>query len=275
MINAIILNDPSKGEWFLSCLYGTPYKEDQVEQWEYIKDLSKAVNIPWVVLGDLNITLDGNERVNHASSSSNSSITQLVREADLMDLGFNGNPFTWTSNKHGTDVSLTHVTQNGSDRTPILLQLYHNLSVKGKNWKFFENWLHNSTCATEIENSWTIDVSGSTTFVFMNKLINTRKQLSLWKKNTFGHIQRTISQLKDQMTSLQQSDINGSNTHKLLQLEDEIAKWDDIKSSFWRQQVKDKFHGEMDMNTKYFHTRANMRRSRNKIDSLLDPDGTW
>lgn len=31
----------------------------------------------------------------------------------------------------------------------------------------------------------------------------------------------------------------------------------------------------MDMNTKYFHTRANMRKLRNRIDSLLAPDGTW
>lgn len=29
------------------------------------------------------------------------------------------------------------------------------------------------------------------------------------------------------------------------------------------------------MNTKYFHTKANMRRDRNKIDSLLALDGTW
>ncbi|XP_026398740.1 uncharacterized protein LOC113294563 [Papaver somniferum] len=254
------MNDPCKGEWFLTYLYDTPYKENQEEQWDYIRDLSEVVNIPWAVIGDLNITLNPDEKLNHAFSLSSSSITHKLREADLSYLGFSENPFTWTSNKHGTgrikirldralinsewflkypDSSLSHVSQNGSDHTPILLQLYNNISVKD--------------------------------FLFANKLTNTRKQLSLWNKNTFGHIQRTITNLKDKLTSLQKTDSNGRNTNKVLQIEVVIAQWDEIESSFWRQQGKDKLFGEMDMNTKY-HTRTNMRRSRNRIDSLLAPD---
>lgn len=104
MIHAIILNDPSISEWFLTYMYGTPYKEQQDEQRDYIKDLSKSVNILWVVVGDLNITLNKEDKCNHAVSSSNNYdvIKQKLRDSDLSDLGFNGNPFTWTNNSHDT-----------------------------------------------------------------------------------------------------------------------------------------------------------------------------
>lgn len=76
-------------------------------------------------------------------------ILDLIRESDLHDMGFSGNPFTWTSNSHGTgkiksrlDISLTnsewtlvypnaklvHLPQKGSDHTPILLPMSNNVS---------------------------------------------------------------------------------------------------------------------------------------------------
>ncbi|XP_026396344.1 uncharacterized protein LOC113290979 [Papaver somniferum] len=175
MIHAIVSNDPSKGEWFLSCIYGTPYKTEQKEQWSYINDLSKSVTIPWVVLGDLNITMCTND-INHATSSITSpEILELIKDSDLTDLGLSGCPYTWTSNKHGIvkyksrldraiinshwsidypNAILTHLPQRGSDHTPILLELYKESLVKGRNWKFFKHWLKDENCHDEMKKSW-------------------------------------------------------------------------------------------------------------------------
>ncbi|RZC54729.1 hypothetical protein C5167_013596 [Papaver somniferum] len=72
MIHAIVENDPSKGEWFLSCVYG-----------------------------DLNITIDPQDRNSQSPSSTPQEVIKVINKASLMDMKFSGNPFTWFSNKHG------------------------------------------------------------------------------------------------------------------------------------------------------------------------------
>lgn len=84
-IHALVPNDTSKGEWFLSCVYGTPYRTEQADQWEYIRSLS-AVNIPWVLLCDLNITLSPGDRNSPSSQGTSSDITNFLRESYLSDL---------------------------------------------------------------------------------------------------------------------------------------------------------------------------------------------
>ncbi|XP_026428361.1 uncharacterized protein LOC113324255 [Papaver somniferum] len=249
MIHAIVSDDPSKGEWFLSCTYGTPYKSEQKEQWSYIKDLSKCVIIPWVVLGDLNITIFSEDRNHTTSSSTSPEVLELIKDSDLYDLGFSGRPYTWTSNKHGTgkyksrldrafinslwsidypNVIMSHLLQRGSDHTLILLELHKESLVKGRNWKFFEHWLKNETCHDEIKKAWSACYSGSNAFVFSYKLSHTRFILSKWNKNTFGNIQRRISDLQQNISQLQATDKDGNNTTAVIDLEKDIRDLTDI-----------------------------------------------
>ncbi|RZC47196.1 hypothetical protein C5167_040127 [Papaver somniferum] len=75
MIHALVTHDPSKGEWFLSCIY---------------------------VIGDLNITMNPSERNSLSTNHTSADVLDRIRDSDLYDMGFQGNPFTWTSNSHGT-----------------------------------------------------------------------------------------------------------------------------------------------------------------------------
>ncbi|XP_026443886.1 uncharacterized protein LOC113344029 [Papaver somniferum] len=233
MFHALITNDPARGEWFLSCVYGTPYRDDQPTQWQYINNLSKVVNILWVLMGDLNITFDLSERNTNTNPTSDE-VIDLIKDAELHDLGF-----------------------SGSTRT----------------WKFFEHWLQNDTCLNEIKNAWVSNTSGSSAFIMNDKLSNTRHILSKWSKNIYENIQGRISALQDQITQLQFTDIQGSNTEEVLNLEKKIDSLNDIQASSYRQKSKDHYYNDMDKNSKYFQIRANQIRARNRIDSLQAPDG--
>ncbi|XP_026415893.1 uncharacterized protein LOC113311267 [Papaver somniferum] len=268
IIHAKVINDPSRGAWFLTCIYGTPYIHEKSSQKTYISQLSNSIDTPWVIIGDLNITLSPNGR---STQNTSSEILDLINDFDLSDMGFCGNPFTWSSNKHGTGqiksrldrtivnnnwfISypksiLTHLVQNGSDHAPILLEMCKQNKVTGRNWKFFEHWLSQHSCSDEIKNAWSARFSGSNAFVFTNKP-------------------------QHNITSLQASDISGSNTEEIVKLEKQIRKLNDIQASSNRQKARDHFYNDMDLNSKYFHIRMNRRKSRNRIDSLLAPDGTW
>ncbi|XP_026410328.1 uncharacterized protein LOC113305521 [Papaver somniferum] len=179
MIHAIVNNDPALEEWFLSCVYGTLYVKDQPSQWNYIKNLRTSVSIPWALIGDLNVTMNLSDG-NTSSPITSPEVLNHINQSDLHDINYIGNPFTWTSNSHGTgkfksridralvnsdfilkypDATLTHLGQLGSDHVPIMLSLYSINMSKGRNWKFFEHWMQSDSCATEIMNAWSSDIT--------------------------------------------------------------------------------------------------------------------
>ncbi|XP_026419847.1 uncharacterized protein LOC113315813 [Papaver somniferum] len=178
------------------------------------------------------------------NNTTSSAVLDLIKDSDLTDLGFCGNPYTWSSNKHGTgrfksridralgnrewylvypNSILRHIPHYGSDHAPILL----DISNQDRN-SFSEN----------IKTAWSTN--------FLSELI-----------------------------SLQDADVNGSNTEAVILLESEIRKLNEIQASSNRQKSRDHFYNDMDMNLRFFHIIMNRRKCRNRIDSLMAPNGTW
>lgn len=60
-------------EVLITCVYGEVDPEDKFEQWSYIANIAQQVNKPWILIGDLNVNLDPDEKQggNKTSSSSN------------------------------------------------------------------------------------------------------------------------------------------------------------------------------------------------------------
>lgn len=112
MFHCLVNSDPAKPKWLLSCVYGSPYPQEISTQWNFIENVCETFNIqaPWVMIGDLNIILNSEERLGYNGSTSQASpIAQLVQDIGLHDLGFHGNPYTWTSNKHDTGKIRSHL----------------------------------------------------------------------------------------------------------------------------------------------------------------------
>ncbi|XP_026420359.1 uncharacterized protein LOC113316382 [Papaver somniferum] len=172
-----------------------------------------------------------------------------IRKSDLHDLGFIGNPYTWTSNSHGT----------------------------GKRKSRLDRALGNSEWLISYPDAKLVHLvqKGSTAFLFYDKLSNTRHLLSKWSKFTFGNINLRIASLQQELCQLPAADIQGNNTSAVLRIEKAIDDLLDIQASSNRQKPRDKFYNEIDRNSKYFHIRANQRRTRNNIDALQAQDGSW
>ncbi|XP_026450997.1 uncharacterized protein LOC113351177 [Papaver somniferum] len=259
MIHCLINSDPSKLKWLLSCVYGSPYPQEKKEQWNFLQNICENFDItgPWALIGDLNLTLHDNERSNSNGFSSHaSSIAQVVLETGLNDLGFHGNPYTWTSNKHGTD-------------------LFPNNFHSSKNWKFFECWLREGTCTTEIINAWATSFNGSASFTLDKKLSETRRTLYVWNRNTFGNIQNNLNILQQQLSDLEQPHQGRDKTQMVIEVEREIEEWHAREEEFYRKKSRETIFNELDQNTKHFHLQINKRRSRNCIETLKKVDGSW
>ncbi|XP_026395965.1 protein ENHANCED PSEUDOMONAS SUSCEPTIBILTY 1-like [Papaver somniferum] len=108
-----VQDDPSKPEWILICMYGSPYPNQKERQWTYIKDLSRTIQYPWVIIGDLNMVFPNESRQSIGSTSSHTSYSNtssrdsycidLIHEAGLEDMGYTGDPL------HGLQIYMVLV----------------------------------------------------------------------------------------------------------------------------------------------------------------------
>ncbi|XP_026384489.1 uncharacterized protein LOC113280061 [Papaver somniferum] len=108
------------------------------------------------------------------------------------------------------------------------------------------------------------------------KLSETRRDLSLWNRSKFGNIHEKLNNLQQQLTDLQKPDSSRTDSTQVVQkIEKEIEEWHQREKIFYIQKSRETFFHEVDQNTKHFHLQANRIRSRNRIETLNKPDGTW
>ncbi|RZC73954.1 hypothetical protein C5167_049428 [Papaver somniferum] len=90
MINAIISYDRSKPEFLVTFLYGSVYHDEKLQQCDYISRIGKQANLPWVLIGDLNITMFSHERSTFTNPTTEDFpiIQHIIDNSDLPDLGF-------------------------------------------------------------------------------------------------------------------------------------------------------------------------------------------
>ncbi|XP_026441532.1 uncharacterized protein LOC113340622 [Papaver somniferum] len=270
MLHCLFHSDPAKPKWVLSCVYGSPYPQRRKHQWNLLKDISSHFDVltPWIMLVDLNITLHEDERYNNSGSSSfYSTVSQIIQDMGLSDLGYHGNPFTWTNNSHGTgkirsrldralknsdwllhfhDSCLKHLPFLVSDHCPVLLDVFPNNVNSVRNWKFFECWLRDKTCKDQISKAWTKQFRVSPGYILDNKLSETRRDLSKWNIEVFGNIQGNLKVLQQQLSDLQQPSANGiDNTTLFEKVEKDIEEWHKREEVFYRKKSRDVFFHEV------------------------------
>lgn len=83
------MTDPDSANHLLCCAYGSPKKEYKIDLLKYL--LSHIVSDPWLIVGDLNLVFDGEEKDGGVwHSSLQYKIKQLWDQSGLIDLGFVG-----------------------------------------------------------------------------------------------------------------------------------------------------------------------------------------
>ena len=83
--------------WRFTGLYGEPNWQDKHKTWQRLRDLHAVVDLPWLVMGDLNEILYlfekevGNPRLIHFMEN----FRQALDDCGLVDCGYIGERFTW------------------------------------------------------------------------------------------------------------------------------------------------------------------------------------
>lgn len=102
-INCIVTEDVSSLQWQFTFLYGPPIPGLRPAFWDALATIGAAFPGPWNLLGDFNYLLSPNDKHGGraVSSTSTGGLQQLVDRFELLDLGFQGHPYTWNNRRHG------------------------------------------------------------------------------------------------------------------------------------------------------------------------------
>lgn len=216
--------------------------------------------MPWFIGGDFNEVLNDGEKVggNNRVPWQMTGFNSALMNCDLMDLGFEGYPFTWSNvPAHPNTVRcrldrvcanpealslfpsahVLHLDQPGSDYLPIMLHLERlNQERAGRGsrpFRFEALWVRKWECKEIVQRVWdTVEGSGSAIDV-MYKGEQCKAELLLWSKNSNPNkeIGKTHSRLMELRKGVQRETVRA----EIMKLTAELENLLQDQAMYWRQ----------------------------------------
>lgn len=102
-ISWLVYSNPPHQPWILSSVHGPSYWLNKSSFWFELSNLGEKFAGPWLVLGDLNAISSQSDKLDGKPYSFSSQVPfiSFIHSNGLIDLGYSGNPFTWTNKRQG------------------------------------------------------------------------------------------------------------------------------------------------------------------------------
>jgi endonuclease/exonuclease/phosphatase family metal-dependent hydrolase len=127
-------------------------RKDKLAFWDSMCSVGNSYIGPWLCIGDFNMILDQSEKTGGRpyACSSTDPFHNFINGFGLIDLGFSGNPFTWSNHRDGDNLikerldrglaspngftsfpsySIRHLPAHTSDHNPLLLSTMEILLI--------------------------------------------------------------------------------------------------------------------------------------------------
>ncbi|XP_058733184.1 uncharacterized protein LOC131604782 [Vicia villosa] len=288
----IHVQDAERGDWRLTCYYGFPERNRRRQAWNMIRELHSMSNLPWCIIGDFNDLLSQNDKkgLNIHPHWLCSGFQEVVTECDLTDIQLEGYPFTWTKSRGAANMikekldralvdsvwlqsfpssTLTNLVASHSDHSPIFLccdpakSRHKRRSFKFENW-----WLKEEGVGEVVHESW----NGVLQQPVVGKIASCATHLDCWNMLRI----RQNNEEKDRLRATLEL-FRGSS--EPVAVDQYMAAHNDFnrvlirEDTYWKQQAKTHWLCNGDLNTKFFHRSASIRRSFQQIKVLTEDGG--
>ncbi|XP_038719958.1 uncharacterized protein LOC120012588 [Tripterygium wilfordii] len=265
-IKATIREGLLGNSWCLTCFYGHPDARKRSESWDLLKSLRPSPQMGWLCLGDFNAIMNLTEKVGGSVliGSHMSSFSAAISSAGLVDLGDQGQRFTWSNKRKvlGSFIKERLDRAFGNVEWINMVGLFEVKSFGVSN---------SDHCCLEIK--WGVSLRrkapggqiGEMIWLVLRPLLRWVAKVREESKNQ----EETL--LNELAVQIQKED--EFNQVDLARIRSSLEGIRDEKEAVLRHQAKQIWLKEGDKNTRYFHACVNNRRKKNGIEKIRDSDG--
>ncbi|KAJ4828259.1 hypothetical protein Tsubulata_012067 [Turnera subulata] len=277
--------------FLFTAIYASQQEKWRQFCWRNLEVLSPNTKEPWLLGGDFNAILSGEERRNRfgLNGVANKNFQKCVVRAKLIDLDHQGSEFTWRRAGDQArldrflcndlwrvsfpEASVTHLPYSCSDHRPIVIQNGVSPPPRAtRPFRFQAAWLTNPGFGDLVKKEWDANIN------VVQAVENFIPKLQWWNKTVFGNIHRRKKRILARLAGIQKY-LERMPSKFLSNLELELRmELDSVlvqEELLWAQKARCQWIQEGDRNTAYFHATTIIRRKRNKVEALIDADGKW
>ncbi|XP_022723781.1 uncharacterized protein LOC111280610 [Durio zibethinus] len=229
-IHATIKVKSNNFSWLISAIYASPRYNERLFLWENLKTVASHHDLPWLVLGDFNEVLNGEDKKGGRPVSlvRSGAFKDCLIFCHLADLGFSGPRFTWSNKRNVLDLiqeridfvfansawclafpeaRVSHLPKTRSDHYPILLSLKNKVPRVGlKPFRLQKMWFDYPEFLTLVRNSWS---NGQESLA--QSVLTLRKDMQEWNLNSFGNIFLKKKKILVLLSSIEKALANSPN----------------------------------------------------------------
>ncbi|CAM8893848.1 unnamed protein product [Rhodiola kirilowii] len=281
----------------ITLIYGDPVTGKRAQVWDLIRRLSGLWRLPWLVFGDFNeICFSWEVKGGRVRGEwQMRAFRETLMDCGLADLGFVGNPFTFSNKRSGRqetrarldrmlanadwrrafpNTQVSHISTTSSDHVMLLINC--NVRVRhafAKHFKFEPMWVRNEEFEEVVKAEWQKDRRCE--MGLKDRLKCCSEAFAVWNKEKFGKVRRRINELREELEMIRMQDRDREVIEREEVLIARIDEWRFREEILWRQRSRAEWLREGDRNTSYFHAKATRRKEINTITRLQNRDGVW
>ena len=186
--------------WIFSAVYASPRSVERCIMWENLIKVTDLHNKPWVIAGDFNEPLLGEDKFGGRPVNISRSLLfkDCLDKCNMVDLGFSGPRYTWTNRREINnliqeridryfmnpswcllylDARVSHLTRCHSDHCPVLLEtIPRQTTFLNRHFRFQSFWLSDPSFPQVVTKAWSRDGNLSASIVsFINEATHWNK----------------------------------------------------------------------------------------------------
>lgn len=250
--------------------------------WQSLRQLSRGISEPWVLMGDLNTTLFYDERIKngHFVDCNISELQTVVHDLELLDMKYTGIKYTGCNNHEIPDrlyCKLDRVLVNShwfsafdqvesqflpydtSDHSPCIIRMGPMQSTGNHIFRYCNISSKDENFSSIVNEAWRNNFTGTPMYIFTRKMKLVKKGLKNLHRSSYARIGSRVSSIKTQLDRIQQDMLENPMNAELVQQEKQLRiHYENMvrnEVQMLKQRTKLHWLQKSDMNTSFFHAK--------------------
>ncbi|XP_069155638.1 uncharacterized protein [Solanum lycopersicum] len=259
------------------------------------------IEIPWCIIGDFNVIYSSQEKLGGREYNISKSVDFIstMEHCGLVDLGYNGQPFTWCNHRKNDariwkrldrglandkwldkmpHTIITHLSAVGSDHCPLLMEMKDRKDDVIKYFKFLNCWTENDSFYQIVEKCWNEKVVGNPMWILHTKMKRLTITLRNWSKKEYGDVFIKTKEFEEMVKRAEENILqnnNQENRERLQAVNAQYIRYMKLEQNILQQKSQIHWLTEGNTNSKYFHAIIRGRIKKMCINKIESEEGEW